>query len=44
MEDLRSVWFHGSFNEMTAVYQAGFVNGEGSNLISVEMSKNLGLW
>jgi hypothetical protein len=44
MEDLRSVWFHGSFNEVTVIYQAGFVEGDGINLISVETSKNLDLW
>jgi hypothetical protein len=26
VEDLRSVWFHGMFDQITAVYQAGFVD------------------
>jgi hypothetical protein len=35
--------FHASLNEITEIYQAGFVEGEGINLINVETSKNLGL-
>jgi hypothetical protein len=44
VEDLRSVWFHGDFDQVTAIYQAGFVEGEGLNFTSVETFKNLRLW
>jgi hypothetical protein len=44
IEVLMSVWFHGDFDQITGIYQAGFVEGEGLNFTSVETSKNLGLW
>jgi hypothetical protein len=44
VEDLRSVWFHGDFDQVTAIYQVGFVDGQGLNFTSVETLKNLGLW
>jgi hypothetical protein len=43
-EELRSVWYYRTFDEATAIYQAGFVDGEGINFVSVESSKNLCLW
>jgi hypothetical protein len=43
-EDLRTIWYHGDFDQVTAIYQGGFVDGAGLNLISVESFNNLGLW
>jgi hypothetical protein len=44
IEDLRTVWYHGNFEQITAIYHAGFVDGVGLNLAIIENFNNLGLW
>jgi hypothetical protein len=41
---LRSVWYHGDIDQITAIYQAGFVEGPGKKFTSVESYEKLGLW
>jgi hypothetical protein len=42
-ELLRSVWYHGDIDQVTAIFQAGFVEGPGLEFTNVESYDKLGL-
>jgi hypothetical protein len=44
LEEFRSVWYLGMADNITSVYQVGFIDDTGINFISVESPKNLSLW